>query len=31
MKVLTAAFFWKMFEDTGSVFAYMMYRKLNFN
>ncbi|MEG6512488.1 YqzL family protein [Desulforamulus ruminis] len=26
--LLTAEFFWRLFEATGSVNAYMLYRKL---
>ncbi|WP_282442325.1 MULTISPECIES: YqzL family protein [Pelotomaculum] len=26
--LLTAEFFWRMFEATGSVRAYMLYRRL---
>ncbi|MEG6617055.1 YqzL family protein [Peptococcaceae bacterium 1198_IL3148] len=26
--ILTAEFFWKMFEATGSVRAYMLYKKM---
>ncbi|HHW99188.1 MAG TPA: YqzL family protein [Firmicutes bacterium] len=29
MKTFSATFFWKVFEETGSILAYLMYRKLS--
>ncbi|MEW5762779.1 MAG: YqzL family protein [Bacillota bacterium] len=29
--VLTADFFWRLFEATGSIKAYVLYRKLAFH